>query len=161
MQRDPLSLALSGVLILGTSTTMLLALIGSLLAAALQARSRLLNFAVLRAMGSTQRQIVSVLSWEQSIVYCVALVMGSIFGALLVLTVVPALAFTNPILPGSAISSTEYYVIQHVLPVQIVAPLTLVLALVILAILYTLALALTAWLAAKPPLSKTLRMNED
>lgn len=161
MQQDPLSLALSGVLILGTITTLLLALVGSLLASALYARSRLLSFAVLRALGSTPRQIISILTWEQGIVYCAALAMGSVFGALLVLTVVPALAFTDPILPGSAISSTEYYVIQHVLPVQIALPLTLVLALVILAVVYVLALVLTTWMTAKPPLSQTLRLNAD
>ena len=101
MQQDPLSLALSGVLILGTITTLLLALVGSLLASALYARSRLLSFAVLRALGSTPRQIISILTWEQGIVYCAALAMGGVFGALLVLTVVPALAFTDPILPGT------------------------------------------------------------
>lgn len=99
------------------------------------------------------------LSWEQGIVYYVALALGGAFGALLVLTVVLVLVFTNPILPGSAISSTEYYVIQHVLPVQIVLPLTLGLAVVILAAIYLLALALTMWMAAKPLPSQPLRLN--
>jgi ABC-type lipoprotein release transport system permease subunit len=161
MQHDPLSLALNGVLILGTCTAGLLALLGSQQASALHARSRLTSLALLRALGSTPRQMVSVLSWEQGIVYCLALVLGGLLGTLLVLTVVPALAFTDPILPGSAISSTEYYVIQHVLPVQIVVPPPLGLALVILAAIYALALALTTWMVAKPSLSQTLRLNAD
>ena len=161
MQRDPLYLALRGVLILGTSATALLALIGSLLASWLNAKRRLTSFAVLRALGSTPRQIASMLSWEQGIVYGVALALGIILGTLLIFIAVPALVFTNPTTPGTAISSTEFYVIQHVLPAQIVLPGTLVFAFIALIALCAAALAMMARIVSRPSLSQTLRLNED
>jgi hypothetical protein len=161
MQQDPLLLALNGVLLLGVTITALLVLFGSVLASALHARRHLVSFAVLRALGSTPRQMSRVLVWELGIVYLVALALGIVFGLLLVLTVVPALVFTNPILPGSAISSTEFYVIQHVLPVPIVLPTTLGWALVVFAAVALLALELTTRLIARSALHQTLRLNED
>ncbi|HLW01513.1 MAG TPA: FtsX-like permease family protein [Ktedonobacterales bacterium] len=161
MQRDPLYLTLKGVLLLGAATTVLLALLGGLLSSWLHARSRLLGFAVLRALGSTPRQIAGVLSWELGIVYSIALVLGGVFGALLVVLVVPVLVFTNPTLPSTAITSTEFFVIQQVLPVQIVLPQTLGIALVVLVALAAFGLVLTTWMVAKPALSQTLRLDED
>ncbi|HEY7348072.1 MAG TPA: FtsX-like permease family protein [Ktedonobacterales bacterium] len=161
MQRDPLFLALRGVLILGAGATLLLAFVVSLLFSSFYARRHLFSFAVLRALGSTPRQIASMLSWEQGIVYTVALALGAVCGVLLVVTVIPALVFTNPTMPGAAISSTEYYVIQHVLPVQIVLPLTLGLVMVVFAIIALLTVMLTTRMATKPSLIRTLRLNED
>ncbi len=161
MQQDPLFLALNGVLLLGVAITVLLVLFSSVLASALHARRRQVSFAVLRALGSTPRQMSRVLFWELGIVYFVALALGIVFGLLLVLTVVPALVFTNPILPGSAVSSTEFYVIQHVLPTPIVLPMTVGWAVVVFAAVALLALELTTHLTARSALHQTLRLNED
>jgi ABC-type antimicrobial peptide transport system permease subunit len=159
MQQDPLYVALTGVLLLGTITTIFLSLVGSLLASWLNARSRLTSFAVLRALGSAPRQIASTLAWEQGIVYTVAIALGVIFGVLLVLTVVPGLIFTSP--PASTISSDEFYVIQQVLPAQIILPATLGLAFVVLVGICAIALGLMARVVSKPSISQTLRLNED
>ncbi len=160
MQQDPLYVSLSGVLLLGTITTILLALVGSLLASWLNARSRLTSFAVLRALGSAPRQIASTLAWEQGIVYTVALLLGILFGAALVLTVAPGLIFTSP--PTSSnVSSGEFYVIQQVLPAQIILPATLGLAFVVLVGICAIALGLMARVVSKPSISQTLRLNED
>ncbi|HEY7125932.1 MAG TPA: FtsX-like permease family protein [Ktedonobacterales bacterium] len=160
MQQDPLYISLSGVLLLGTITTILLALVGSLLTSWLNARSRLTSFAVLRALGSTPRQIAGVLSWEQGIVYTVAIALGLIFGAALVLTLAPRLIFTTPP-TGSTIGSGEFYVIQHLLPIQIVVPSTLNIAFAILVIICTIALVMMARIVSKPSISMTLQLNED
>lgn len=160
MQQDPLYVSLSGVLLLGTITTILLALVGSLLASWLNARSRLNSFALLRALGSAPRQIASTLAWEQGIVYTVAIALGIIFGAALVFTVAPGLIFTSPP-TGSSISSGEFYVIQHVLPTQIILPATLGIALAVLVIICAIALAMMARIVSKPSISQTLRLNED
>ena len=56
---------------------------------------------------------------------------------------------------------TEFYVIQHVLPVQIVLPGTLGLALAVLVAIYFVALALMVRLVSQPALSQTLRLNAD
>ncbi len=161
MRRDPLYLTLNGVLLLGAITTALLALIGGLLASWQYTSSRMLSFALLRALGCTPRQIGSVLSWELGMVFSVALALGSIFGALLVLLIVPVLVFTNPTLPSTAISSTEFYVIQQVLPVQIVLPQSLAIGLAVFAAIATLALAVTTSMVAKPSLHQVLRLDED
>lgn len=161
MQSDPLYLALRGLLILGVSTTALLALIGSVLASWMNAKRRLTSFALLRALGSTPRQIASMLCWEQGVVYCVALVLGILLGMLLVLTEVPALVFTNPTTPDTAVSSTEFFVMQHVLPVQIGLPPSLGIGLAALAFIGIGAVALMARLVSAPDISQKLRLSED
>jgi predicted lysophospholipase L1 biosynthesis ABC-type transport system permease subunit len=161
MQHDPLYVSLSGVLLLGTITTLLLALVGSLLASWLNARSRLTSFALLRALGSTPRQLASTLAWEQGIVYTVAIVLGSIFGAALVVTVARGLIFTSSPTSSTNISSDEFYVIQHVLPTQIIVPATLGIAFAVLVIICAIALAMMARIVSTPSISQTLRLNED
>ncbi len=161
MQRDPLYRALTTVLWLGTVTTLLLALAGTLLASWLHARARLTSFALLRALGSAPRQIASVLAWEQGIVYTVAILLGGLFGALLVLTAVPGLVFANPDSAANPISSGEFYVIQQVLPVQIILPATLGLAGAALVLICAAALVMMARVVSKPSISQTLRLNED
>ncbi|HLW02191.1 MAG TPA: ABC transporter permease [Ktedonobacterales bacterium] len=161
MQRDPFYVVMNGILLLGVVTTLLLALVAALVAAWLNARSRLTNFAVLRALGGAPRQIASVFAWEQGIIFGVSAVLGVVFGALLTWTAVPALVFTNPIAPGNIISNAEFYVIQHVLPVQVVMPGTLALATVAFLAISALALALMTRLVSRPSISQTLRLNED
>jgi ABC-type antimicrobial peptide transport system permease subunit len=161
MQQDPLYVAITGILLLGVSITLLLALVGALLVFWLSTSARLTNFAVLRALGGAPRQIASVLRWEQGLICGAALVLGSLFGALLVLSVVPGLVFTNPAPPGSVISDAEFAVMQHVLPVQIVLPPSLGGLLAVFIALCALVLLLMARAASAPRLSQTLRLNED
>ncbi|HEY7357055.1 MAG TPA: FtsX-like permease family protein, partial [Ktedonobacterales bacterium] len=158
---DPLYLTLLGVLSMGVIATLLLAGVGSLLASWLHARQRLTNFAVLRALGMDPRQVADVLLWEQGIIYAAALALGVIFGAVLALTVVPALVFTGAPNFGSALSSGEFDVLQHVLPVQMVLPPSLLAVLVALVALCAGALWLMARVVSQPTLSQTLRLNED
>ncbi len=161
MQRDPYSVAINGILLLGVVITLLLALIGALVASWLNARSRLTNFAVLRALGGAPRQIASVFAWEQGIIYAVAGALGLLFGALLALTGVPGLVFTNPIAPGDTISDAEFYVMQRVLPPQVIWSGTLVIAAAAFLAICALALALMTRVVARPSISQTLRLNED
>jgi ABC-type antimicrobial peptide transport system permease subunit len=161
MQQDPLYLIIRGLLFLGTIATLLLALVGTLLASWLNARSRLTTFAVLRALGGTPRQISSTLTWEQSTVYLIAATLGMLFGALLTWTVLPNLVISNPVPPGTSITNAEFYVIQHVLPIQIVLPGTVGLALAVLVAICLATLALMARLVSQPSLSQTLRLNAD
>lgn len=161
MQHDPLYVVINGILLLGTVTALALALVGALVASWLNARSRLTNFALLRALGSAPRQIAGVFVWEQGIIYAVAGALGLLFGALLVLSGVPGLVFTNPIAPGNTISDAEFYVIQHVLPVEIVWPAALGIAVVAFCAICALALALMMRVVSRPSISQTLRLNED
>src|SRR5437660_10450698 len=63
LNTDPLYLNLLIVLTTGTTSALLLALVGDLLASWLSVRMRLASFAVLRALGGTPWQIARVLMW--------------------------------------------------------------------------------------------------
>src|SRR5579863_10387586 len=129
LQNDPLSLDLLGVLDIGAATAMLLALAGSLIASWLNARNRLTNFAVLRALGASPSQIASVLAWEQTIIYITSLLLGVFCGALLSLLALPAIIFTSV---TSDLSSGAFFVLQNVPPIELAIPVTLLIVLGIL-----------------------------
>ncbi len=161
LEKDPLYLALLIVLTLGTATTVLLALLGNLTASWLNARSRLINFAVLRALGTMPRQIASVLSWEQTIIYATAIALGALFGTILAATIVPALVFTGVPTYTVDISSGEFYALQHLLPVEVVVPLLLIIVFVALVLICVFAIVMMARVVSSPSLSQTLRLNAD
>ncbi len=163
LNSDPLTLDLIGELALGASTALLLALLGNLLASWLSARNRLTNFAVLRALGTSPRQVANVLTWEQGIIYITALLLGIIFGGLLAFTAIPALVFTSVPTSGptSGTNNGEFYALQHILPVQIIVPLSLVIALIVLVIICLVTLGMMVRIVTQPTLSQALRLNED
>jgi len=163
MQSDPFYLSLIGTLAIGSVTALLLALMGSFIASWLNARARLTNFAVLRALGTTPRQVASVLTWEQIMVYLTAIVIGIIFGALLSVTVIPALIFTSTPVGTrfSASVGTRLIASQHVLPAQIVLPPSLGFALIIFIGICIVALSLMVRIVSRPPVGQALRVNED
>lgn len=158
LKSDPLYVVLGGVLGIGTVTALLLALVGDLLASWLSARTRLTNFAILRALGTTPQQVASMLTWEQAIVYITGLLLGVGFGFLLSMTVIPSLTFTNL---NADLSNSQFYALQTALPTQVVLPPTLPLALLILAAIYIVALTMMVRVVSQPSLSQTLRLNED
>ncbi|HEY7357200.1 MAG TPA: FtsX-like permease family protein, partial [Ktedonobacterales bacterium] len=161
LQHDPLYLDLIAALQLGAAVTVLLALVGNLIASWLGARSRLLNFVVLRALGSAPRQIASVLIWEQGMIYTAALALGALFSALLIWTIVPALVFVAAPNNGASFNSGEFYVIQHVLPVQILLPPTLGIVLAGIVAICVVALWMMARVVSRPSIGQTLRLSED
>jgi ABC-type antimicrobial peptide transport system permease subunit len=159
---DPLSLNIIGLLAIGATATLLLALAGSLLISWLSVRRRLTDFVVLRALGATSTQSASVFVWEQGIIYTTALFLGIAFGALLIVTTVPTLVFTNP--PGGAssiVNSAQLYELQHIIPPQIVVrPAAGIVLLVLIAIsIATLTLMMRSIL--RPSMSQVLRLEED
>ena len=168
MQSDPFYLSLVGTLTIGSVTALLLALLGSFISSWLNARARLINFAVLRALGTTPRQVASVLTWEQVMIYVTAIVIGMIFGTLLAVTVIPVLIFTStPIngatgsISGTTFVGTRLIASQHTLPAQIVLPPSLDIALVIFIGICIAALSLMVRIVSRPPVGQALRVNED
>lgn len=158
LQQDPLALDLEGVLALGALTPLLLALLGSLLLAWVGIRERLLNFAVLRALGSSPGQLIGVLSWEQGIVYGLMLILGMLYGILLSVMVLPSLILTSIALPGGG----NAFSFQGDLPaIQVVIPPLLFLVLALLLALCLLTLGLMARIVSQSSLSQTLRLNAD
>ncbi len=159
---DPLSLNIVGLLAVGATAALLLALAGSLLISWLSVRRRLTDFVVLRALGATSTQSASVFVWEQGIIYTTALFLGIAFGALLIVTTVPTLVFTNP--PGGAssvVNSTQLYALQHIIPPQIVVPPAVGIVLLVLIAISIVALTLMIRSVLRPSMSQILRLEED
>ncbi len=163
LQVEPLVIDLILLLTIGAITTLLLVLIGYLLVAWVGVLLRASNFAVLRAIGATSRQVAGLLLLEQGIVYAAALLLGALLGILLTVTVVPSIIFTDIPLTGilSSLSQSQYYSIQQAIPRQLVIPFDLGLAFVLLVAICALALGLMAWTVLRPSMSQTLRINED
>ncbi len=160
---EPLYLTLVGVLGLGATTALLLALIGSLTASWSSIRGRLSSFTILRALGATPIQVVFALIWEQCFIYVTAILLGIVFGLVFSFLVVPVLTFTSvsPLGVSSDISTQAFYIAQSVPPLRIIIPATVGIALALLAILCLVTLALMVWLVLRPSISTMLRINED
>lgn len=161
MGHDPLYLALLGVLMIGAATALLLGLLGNMTVSWLSAKSRLINFAVMRALGTAPGQIASILTYEQVIVYATAIGLGIAFGLLLSFLVLPAFVFTSSL--GSAATGTGvFYITQSVPPIQMIIPgVLLALAVGILAAICIVALGMMVRIVSRPALSSTLRLNGD
>ncbi len=163
LRYDPLALNLIALLALGSTTALLLALVGNLLISWLSVRRRLTNFTVLRALGAAPKQVASILTWEQGIIYATALLLGVIFGVLLAVTAIPALVFTS--LPAGIFSVYEsasaFYELQHIIPASIVVPPSLGIALLVLIAICIIALALMVRIAIRPSMSLVLRLDEN
>ncbi len=158
LNADPPYLVLSGILRIGTVTALILALLGNLLASWLTARTRLGNFAVMRALGTSPARVASILMWEQAIVYTLGLLLGVGFGTLLSVTVIPALTLSDL---TTNLNTTQFFALQSVFPTRIVVPPTLPLALVVLVAIYGMALLMMVRIVLRPSLGQTLRLNED
>jgi len=148
LHSDPLTITLIGILSIGTVATLLLAIVGDLLASWLSARTRLTNFAVLRALGTSPRQVASVLTWEQALVYIIGVLLGIAFGSLLATTVSPTLIANSSSL-------------QSGLPTHLVIPLSLILAFLAVVVIFVFALGMMVRIVSQPSMSQTLRLNED
>ncbi len=157
LQADPLYLVLRGVLILGTATAFLVALVGDALASWLSARTRQISFITLRALGTSARQTAGVLTWEQAIVYITGALLGVGFGALLIVSVIPALTFTDL---NSNLSNAQLFALQSALSTQIAVPPTLPLVLLALACIYAIALAIMIRIVSRPEIGQKLRLGE-
>ncbi len=160
---DPVYLALSGELELGAFTALFLALLGCLVASWQSARARLSNFATLRALGATPRQVTGTLAWEQAIIYTTALLLGILIGSLLAALSLPSLVLTS-VLPSQlsgSISNASFYAAPFIPPLQIAIPLSLWLILAALLLSCLLALSLMVTKIARSSLSLVLRLSED
>jgi ABC-type antimicrobial peptide transport system permease subunit len=161
MNSDPLYQALLGVLLIGAATALLLGLLGNMTVSWLSAKSRLINFAVMRALGTAPGQIASILTYEQMIVYATAIGLGIAFGLLLSFLVLPAFVFTSS-LGGVATGTGVFYITQSVPPIQMIIPgVLLALAVGILAAICIIALGMMVRIVSRPALSNTLRLNGD
>ncbi len=157
-QRNPLLIDLFGTLDMGAATALALALLGILVASWLSARGRIVNFALLRAMGTEPRQLTSVLLWEQGIVYALSIALGLAAGLLLSILVLPVLVIANSITDLNHFDPTKLDIppVHAVLPVPLLGA-----ALGVLVILCVISIVLMTAIASRASISQALRLNED
>jgi hypothetical protein len=159
-QTDPLVIDLISALQLSAITAISLAILGTLVASWLSARSRQTNFAVLRALGTAPRQIGQTLLAEQGILYATALILGIGVGAILAAVVLPSLIFAN-LLHGDS-SQVDPTIAANIPAIYTVLPWTsLGLLLGGLVAIGIISLGLMTQVVARPSVSQTLRLNED
>jgi len=158
LQSDPLYLVLDGVLILGTATAFLVALVGGVLASWLSARTRQMSYITLQALGATTWQTSNILMWEQAIVYITGLLLGAGFGTLLIVSVIPSLTFTDL---NSNLSDEQLFALQSVLSTQITVPPWIPFVLLTLVGIYILALIIMVRVVSGSVIGKKLRLGED
>ncbi len=163
LSNDPVYVDLTGLLVMSVAIAILLALAGSLIASWLSVRDRLTNFAVLRALGTTPRQLASILTWEQGISYAIALILGVAFGIVLSALALPSLIFTNVAVSGLNLdlSNGQTYILQSIPPVQVIIPPSLWIVFAFIVAICLAALLVMVRAAARPSVSQTLRLNED
>lgn len=159
LQTDPLYSSIVGILAIGALIAVLLGLMGILLLAWWNARSRRTTFALLRALGCPPGQLARILLWEQGIVSAASLLLGAILGSVFALTILPAFIFSP--LTGAG-STALFYVAQSLPPVQIAIPLPAVLVLFIgLLVLCALALLVMLGVSMRPHIGLLLRVDDD
>ncbi len=163
LQSDPLAANIEVILGLGGITALLLALAGHMISSWLNIHLRRRSFVVLRALGTKPRQIVAILLWEQGMVYLGAIVLGLAFGLFLPQVLVPILVFTGLPQHGplSLLGPSDFYLVQHVIPITLVIPPSLDLILFALLLLSLLTLLMTIFTALQPSVSNELRQSED
>jgi putative ABC transport system permease protein len=162
LQNDPLVITLMGTLGVVALVPLLLALIGNLVTSWQHVRQRVMGLATLRALGTTRGQLVSLLAWEQGIVYLTAIILGVLAGALLTVVTLPSLIFSD-VASYQVMSDadTSIFAFQFAPQLHFVLPLTLLWALLVLVLTCSLALALMIWRVSRFALSPVLRVEES
>jgi len=96
---DPVPVGIIGALGLGALAAGMFALIGLAVAAAVSARQRQTEFALLRALGLSRRQLAGWLWFENGSVALLSLVAGTLLGVVISWVVLPSVTVTSSGLP--------------------------------------------------------------
>lgn len=157
-QFDPLYVNLSAELIFGMLGAPLLAFIGNLVLSRYYTRRRLMSFAILHALGSSNKQMTSLFAWENGTIYALALVLGIGIGSLLSVLTVPLMIFSSDTqsVPGDILLN-----LQQILPVHIIFPVSLIGVLLVFITVCGLLPGLIASNTLRLSLDRVLRLNED
>ncbi|HEX6817309.1 MAG TPA: FtsX-like permease family protein, partial [Ktedonobacterales bacterium] len=152
-QSDPLQTGMVGLLLLGTATAALLALIGTIVQAALAAGQRTVQFAILRTLGMSTPQLLRLLLAEQAIVFAFGLLGGTLLGILLAMLTLPFLQVTSAAVGSGQLGIPPYQLVFN--------PQGSALFYVVLLAAFVLGPLLMTRLAAVIGLGKALRIGED
>ena len=89
LRTDPVALGIIGALAIGFVAAAMFAVVGFIVSAAVSARERVTEFALLRALGLSSVQLSSWLSLENAVLAGVSLVTGSLLGLVIAWVVLP------------------------------------------------------------------------
>lgn len=95
LKTDPIALGTVASLSLGFLAATVFAAVGFTVSATVSARERLTEFALLRALGLSNRQLGTWLAIEQGALVAVSLVLGTIVGLILVTLILPLISLTQ------------------------------------------------------------------
>ncbi|UBU15704.1 ABC transporter permease [Nonomuraea gerenzanensis] len=95
LRDDPLASGLQGALMLGFMAALVFAALGFLVNATVAARERLAEFAILRALGGSSRQVLGMLAVEQTFVVGLSLAAGTGLAVVVGVLVVPHIVLTG------------------------------------------------------------------
>jgi ABC-type antimicrobial peptide transport system permease subunit len=146
---DPVALGIIGALGIGFVAAALFAVVGFMVSAAVAARERITEFALLRALGLSSRQLSVWLSLENAALAAVSLAAGSVLGLVIAWVVLPFITVTQ----GAA---TPFPPVEVDVPWPTIAALGLI-GVVALAV----TVVILAWLLRRIALTSVLRMSED
>ena len=149
LSTDPVALGIIGALGIGFVAAALFAVVGFMVSAAVSARERITEFALLRALGLSADQLSVWLSLENAVLAVVSLVTGTVLGLVIAWVVLPFITVTQ----GAA---TPFP------PVIVDIPWATIAVLEVLGIVsLTITVVLLAWLLRRVGLASVLRMSED
>jgi FtsX-like permease family protein len=146
---DPVALGVIGALAIGFVAAAVFAVVGFIVSASVSARERVTEFALLRALGLSSRQLSVWLSLENAVLAVVSLVAGTLLGLLLAWLVLPFITVTQG-------ATTPYPPVDVEVPWGLIAILVAAGALALAATVASL-----AWLLPRIGLADVLRMSED
>jgi hypothetical protein len=146
---DPVALGVIGGLSIGFVAAAVFAVVGFVVSASVSARERVTEFALLRALGLSSRQLSVWLSLENAVLAIVSLAAGTLLGLVLAWLVLPFITVTQG-------ATTPYPPVDVEVPWGLVAILVAAGALALAATVASL-----AWLLPRIGLARVLRMSED
>jgi len=153
LESDPLEAGMIGLLLVGATVAAVLALVGSIVQAALSARQRVRLFAILRTLGMSIPQLVRMLLAEQAMVYCFGLAGGTLLGLLLSQVTLPFLQFSSAQTAPDQVGMPPYLLAFD--------PTGAALFYGMLLVAFVVAPLLAGQFATSLGLGKTLRLGED
>jgi hypothetical protein len=149
LSTDPVALGVIGAFAIGFIAAAVFAVLGFVVNAAVSARERVTEFALLRAVGLSGGQLSAWLSLESAGLAAISIVAGTALGLLLAWVVLPFVTVTQQ-------------AVAPVPPVEIVVPWTTIALLVVLStVVLAITIAAIALLLRRIGLASVLRMGED
>ena len=150
---NPVSAGMRGLLLVGALTAALLAILGSIVQALLATQQRARQFAVMRTVGMSGRQLTLVLLGEQVVVYLFGLIGGTLLGLVLVTATLPFLQFSDTTIDPAKVGIPPYVLTFN--------GQTILYFYAALLMAFIVALVIAARYATRIGLGNTLRLGED